>query len=395
VTLYDKKLDMKINLITEKSLDTGLCFDKPLSENVHQPEAIFLTGATGFIGAFLLNELLQKTTADIYCLVRNNSKNASHRLKENRQFYKLISTKDQQRVIPVLGDLSLPNFGLSNERFQALGQKIDLIYHSAARMNPIDSYEVMKETNVSGTREILHFAAICQTKPIHYISTLGVFSNTYQQNLTETEQPEWNEGLISGYNQSKWVAEQLLITARNRGLPLCIYRPDIVLGHSQTGIINFKDYFLCNVLLTCIQLGTFPLINTLINFMPVDYVSQSIIYLSQQKSSYGKNFHLSHPHPLPWEQLGVEINTLGYRLKNVSYQQWVTKIISQSIKNPQDKRLSIMRKRFELNKPIYLFSKKPTIDATNTNQGLTHTGIICPPIDSALLKIYLDYFQNL
>ena len=382
-----------LDLKTEIALDTGVCFNQSLSKNIDTPKAIFLTGATGFIGAFLLDELLQQTTANIYCLVRDNQQEATHRLKDNLQFYNLYQNNNKQRIITVSGDLSLPYFGLTKTQFQSLAQKIDLIYHSAARMNPIDSYDVMKKTNVLGTREILRFAAMGQTKPVHYISTLGVFSNTYQQTLTETEQPQWDDGLVSGYSQSKWVAEQLLITARNRGLPLCIYRPDIVLGHSQTGIINFNDYFLCNVLLTCIQLGVFPSINTVINFMPVDYVSQSVVYLSQQKNSYGKNFHLCHLHPILWKNLEIEINALGYQLKSVSYEQWVAEIISQSKKNPQDKRLTRMRTRFELNKPIYLFSKKPTIDTANTDKGLANTDIICPPIDRTLLKIYLDYFQ--
>ena len=381
-------------LKTEIALDTGVCFNQPLSENIDTPKAILLTGATGFIGAFLLNELLKKTTADIYCLVRDNNQEAAHRLKDNLQFYNLHQNNNKQRIITISGDLSLPHFGLSNTQFQSLAQKIDLIYHSAARMNPIDSYDVMKKTNVLGTREILGFAAMGQTKPVHYVSTLAIFSNTYQQTLTETEKPQWDEGLISGYSQSKWVAEQLLIEARNRGLPLCIYRPDIVLGHSQTGIINFHDYFLCNVLLTCIQLGQFPSINTVINFMPVDYVSQSIIYLSQQKSAYGKNFHLCHPQPILWNNLKIEINALNYKLKSVSYKQWVAEIINQSKKHPQDKMLSIMRKRFELNKPIYLFSKKTTVDTTHTDQGLINTGVSCPSIDRTLLKIYLDYFQS-
>ncbi len=384
-----------LNLKAKIALATNIYFDKPLSAQINAPKAIFLTGATGFIGAFLLNTLIQKTNATLYCLVRGNqSQDAVCRLKDNLQFYNLCQNNEIQRIITVPGDLSLPNFGLSDTQFQALAQKIDIIYHSAARMNPIDAYEVMKRTNVLGTHEILRFAATGQTKPLHYLSTLGVFSHRYQQVLTETAQPQWDDDLISGYNQSKWVAEQLLITARNRGLPLCIYRPDIVLGDSQTGIINFEDYFLCNALLTCIQLGKFPLIDTLINFMPVDYVSQSIIYLSQQKDSYGKNFHLCHPHPIAWKTIGAEMKALNYPLKNVSYQQWVADIISQSKKNPQDKLLAKMRKRFELNKPIYLFSKKPSIDRTNTDKGLTNTEIICPPINKTLLKTYLDYFQS-
>ena len=379
-------------------LDPTIRFDQPLSKHLQSPKAIFLTGATGFIGAFLLDELIQKTTATIYCLVRSSEQQALERLKSQLQYYGLWQANYNERIIVINGDLSQPCFGLSDAQFYRLAEKIDLIYHSAALMNPFDSYQQMKGINVLGTQEVIRLAALAQTKPIHYISTLGVFSNSYndlKRPLTETELPVYDEGLSSGYSQSKWVAEQLLRTAKEQGCPVSIYRPDIVLGHSQTGAISPAGHFLCNVLLASIQCGSFPTIETMINFVPVDYVSRAVVYLSMQQGTDGKTFHLDNPQPVLWQQLWTEIEALSYPVKQVTYEQWCADVIALSMKHPDNIKLAIVRKRLESGKSIYLFSDKPIVDSSHTRQGLSASDIVCPAIDRHLLSVYLNYFQSL
>ncbi|MEL6165115.1 MAG: SDR family oxidoreductase, partial [Cyanobacteria bacterium J06628_3] len=135
------------------------------------------------------------------------------------------------------------------------------------------------------------------------------------------------EGLENGYCQSKWVAEKLVMEARERGLPVSIYRLARVTGHSQTGICNTDDLF-CRLIKGCIQMGIAPQMDGVVdNLTPVDFVSKAIIHLSQQKETLGKAFHLLNPRSTSMNELFKLIPTLGYPLEQVPYQKWFENII--------------------------------------------------------------------
>ncbi|MFM6306724.1 MAG: SDR family oxidoreductase, partial [Dolichospermum sp.] len=134
--------------------------------------------ATGFLGAYLLSELLHKTTADIYCLTRCiNREDGKNRLQKDLEFYLLWEETFSDRIIPVVGDLSQPLLGLSEEDFKKLAKTIDIIYHNGAYVNSARPYSSLKPANVLGTQEVIRLASILQTKPIHFTSTLGFFFN--------------------------------------------------------------------------------------------------------------------------------------------------------------------------------------------------------------------------
>ncbi|MFM5892271.1 MAG: SDR family oxidoreductase, partial [Dolichospermum sp.] len=156
------------DLAEELILDPSIQFINPLSENFLEPKSIFLTGATGFLGAYLLSELLHKTTADIYCLTRCiNREDGKNRLQKDLEFYLLWEETFSDRIIPVVGDLSQPLLGLSEEDFKKLAKTIDIIYHNGAYVNSARPYSSLKPANVLGTQEVIRLASILQTKPIH------------------------------------------------------------------------------------------------------------------------------------------------------------------------------------------------------------------------------------
>jgi acyl carrier protein len=110
---------------------------------VSHPKHILLTGATGFLGAFLLKELLQQTEAHIYCLVRaaNRSEGLS-RLQTTLEKYQLWHPAfNHSRIIPILGDLAQPLLGLAPQEFARLAAQIDTIYHNGADVNFFKSYQ--------------------------------------------------------------------------------------------------------------------------------------------------------------------------------------------------------------------------------------------------------------
>ena len=388
-------VDLKAEAVLDSSIRPVTLSFQPVLE----PERIFLTGGTGFLGAFLIEELLQQTYAHIYCLVRaTNVEEGKNKLIKNLQQYALWDDSFNSRIIPVVGDLSQPLLGIGAEQFQILATNIDTIYHSAALLNYVYPYSALKAANVLGTQEILKLACQIKVKPVHYVSSVAVFeSNAYAGKVVkEDDEFEHWEGIHLGYSQTKWVAEKLVKIAGDRGLPITIHRPPLIAGHSQTGVSNTHD-FICLMAKGCLQMGSFPEVDYMLDMSPVDYVSKAIVHLSRQKESIGKAFHLQHPQPVPLTVLVDWVRSFGYPVDVISYDAWQEKLINNvtSAENPlYTLRPFLLERRAEeqLTIPdLYLKARRPEISCENTLNALAGSGIICAPIDSKLFMTYTAY----
>lgn len=300
ISRIEEQLDLGAEVVLDPSIDPLQVPFEPKDE----PESIFVTGGTGFLGAFLIQELLYQTKADIYCLVRAaHPESGKNRLLQNLQQYKVWEEQYGSRIIPVIGDLSKPLLGITLEQFNLLAAKIDIIYHSAALLNYVYPYSGMKAANVLGTQEILRLASQVKRKPVHHVSSIAVFESAAYAGkvVQEGDNFDEHEGIFLGYSQTKWVSEKLVKIAGSRGLPVTIYRPPLISGHSKTGVSNTED-FTCLMLKGCVQMKAFPDIDYWLDMSPVDYVSRAIVYLSQQPESISKAFHLQHPQPIHLSQ---------------------------------------------------------------------------------------------
>jgi len=189
-------------------------------------------------------------------------------MQRNLEYYSLWDDHFRFRMTPVPGDLSEPYLGLAMEQFQTLATQVDTIYHNGAWVNWVQPYHALKATNVHGTQEVLRLASQMKVKPVHFTSTLAVFPFSGEA-FREQDNLDHKKYLYGGYAQSKWVAEKLVTMARSRGLPICIYRPSVVTGQSQTGCFN-TDAYLENMIKGCIHLGYVPTIDSIVDMVPVD-----------------------------------------------------------------------------------------------------------------------------
>ncbi|MCF4968894.1 non-ribosomal peptide synthetase [Nostoc sp. CMAA1605] len=380
------------DLKAEAVLDPNIHIPRQHCDHYHQPQRIFLTGATGFLGIHLLDELLQQTQADIYCLIRaSNTQQAQQRLQSQLKFYKLWEGIDTKRIIPVAGDLAKSYLGLSKSEFQQLASEIDVIYHCGALINVIYPYSVLKGANVLGTQEIIRLASETKVKPLHFISTTSVLlaSSPNEDGLIlESDPLEQYQVLDNGYVQSKWVAEQLVMQARDLGLPVAIYRAARITGHSRTGVSNTDDLW-CRLVKGCLQTKIAPDVDLKDNLTPVDYVSKIIVHLSGQKPSLGKAFHLVNPDSTSLKHLFNLLRALGYPVQLIPVEQWHSEITRhQQMSDPDNLRfLSHI-----IPKTTADTYKEPELDYQNTINGLVNTDIMYPTLDKNLLKTYISYF---
>ncbi|MGF1523406.1 MAG: amino acid adenylation domain-containing protein [Leptolyngbyaceae cyanobacterium] len=392
----------KINLQAEAVLDPDI---RPtgIAHNPNTlPAAIFLTGATGFLGAFLLYELLMQTQATIYCLVRSASLDSGRqKIQKSLASYLLWHESFSDRIIPVIGDLSQPLLGLSEQHFQRLASQLDVIYHNGALVNFTYPYQVLKAANVLGTQEVLRLACQVQVKPVHFISTIGAIKpkNPHTKLVREDANLDNTKISSSGYTQSKWVAEKLVVIARERGLPVCIYRPGRISGHSQTGVCNTSDHTY-RMIKGCIQLGNVPNQDVRLNLSPCDYVSKAIIHLSRQPESLGKAFHLHNQRPLALSAMIQYMRSLGYPVELIPYDKWRSQLVNN--KDTSGNALYPLISIFSEAEPQANASdtnpddkitrtETPEYDCKNTLTGLAGSSIICPPVDAQLFSVYFSY----
>ncbi len=354
------------------------------------PRAIFLTGATGFLGAFVLAELLERTDATVHCLVRaRTASEGIRRLEGILSRYDLPALKLAARVACVPGDLSKARFGLEPLAFDRLSGTVDTIFHSGASVNFVFPYEALEASNVGGTEEVLRLAAAAGAR-LHHVSTIGVFPGGLGRHgaVLEDARADQPERLPLGYMRAKWVAEELVVQARQRGLDATIYRPGTISGHSSSGAFN-PDDFVCALMKGCVELGLAPRVDAPINLAPVDYVSSALVRIALTSTPSSGNHHLVGPRAVPWTDLVAWIRDLGYPLEELPYAEWRSVLVERA--EATGNALAPLLPLFvghEDTDWLHL----PTYDEARTACALEGTGIACPPVDEALVRRYVERF---
>lgn len=379
-------------LNAEAQLDANITAGDLVYEHVKEPKHILLTGATGFVGAFLLHDLLKLTSATVYCLLRaDDLEKGVLRLKNNLEAYLLWDNSFRDRIKPILGDLGAPKLGLTDEEFKQLASQVDVIYHNGAMVNFVYPYQAHKTSNVLGTQEILRLASQIKLKPVHFVSTLSIlYSGGVNDGRVFREDTNLDDigAPFGGYAQSKWVAEKLIEQARERGLPVAIYRPGLVSGHSVSGAWN-TDNLISSMTRACVLLGSVPSLDVMVNIVPVDFVSGAIIHLSKNPKNFGKVYHLDNPEPLHFSKLAGWLTDQGFNARVVSFDEWRAELFRQVphlSSGGWEPYLPLLEEVEE--KQVFM----PEFDLSNTLTGLNGNHIACHPVNAQLFSTYLEYF---
>lgn len=330
--------DLPAVLKADAVLDEDIVPTSKEYTSLDKANTLLLTGATGFLGAFLLHDLLESTSAKIICLVRfidpseqKDRPSGIARIRRNLLDLGLWRDSIMERVEILPGNLSRKRLGLTPDVFDELADKVDVIVHAAATVNLVYPYAALRGANVGGTREILRLAARAGAT-VQYVSTNGVLARS--QGKTG-----WDEDamldvssvptqLADGYGQTKWVAEQLVYEAGARGLPVKILRAGTISGHSTTGSANAWD-LLTALIVESIHLGYAPDVEGWrAEMSPVDWVSRAIVHLAEQTSAPKDVkekqlvYHLGDPEPVDMCAVFDQLKDLGYPTERIAWDEW-------------------------------------------------------------------------
>jgi short-subunit dehydrogenase len=253
----------------------------------------FVTGATGFIGRNLVEQLLERE-GTVYVLVREGSRG---RLEELRSRWDVAD----DRVVPVVGDLSQPALGVSEDDVAKLRGSIDHFFHLAAIYDMTADAESQRIANVHGTRHAVELAERIEAGCFHMVSSIAA-AGLYQGRWRETMFEEAENLDTHPYFRTKHDSERVVREECSR--PWRVYRPGIVVGHSETGEIDKVDgpyYFfkLIRRLRNAIPqwIPMLGIEGREINLVPVDFVARAMDHIAHQDGLDGRAFHLTDPNP--------------------------------------------------------------------------------------------------
>jgi NAD(P)-dependent dehydrogenase (short-subunit alcohol dehydrogenase family) len=352
----------------------------------------FVTGATGFIGRHLLEQLL-KREGTIHALVREGSRGRLDELADR------LDAGD--RIVPVVGDMTKPALGI-----EGFSEKVDHFFHLAAIYDMAADEEEMIKANVEGTGHVVEFANSIEVGHFHHTSSIAVagrFKGLFREDMFDEEQK-----LPHAYHQSKFDSERLV---RNEvKAPLRVYRPGIVVGNSVTGEMDKVDgpYYFFKLIqrLRHALPEWFPIVGPEggnANLVPVDFVARAMDHIAHMDDGDlpCHTFHLVDPEPL---STGEALNEFAKAAHAPRFAMRVDAHLTNVIPKPvasglkaiptiKNIRESILR---DLHIPPSVIENRDfdaDFDARETQRALHGTGIAVPPLSTYAPKLW-DYWER-
>src|SRR5689334_12643647 len=357
----------------------------------------FVTGATGFIGRYLVEQLLHNREGDIHVLVRAGSQDKLDKLIAERW-------DGSDRIKPVTGDLTEPNLGVADEWIAANRGSVDHFFHLAAVYDMTADDQTNERMNVQGTRNAVALANALEAGHLHHTSSVaaaGLYRGLFREDMFDEGQQ-----LPSAYHRTKFESEK--IAREESTVPWRVYRPAVVVGNSQTGEMDKIDgpyYFFKAIQKLRHWLPEWvPLIGPELgytNIVPVDYVAAAMDHIAHQPDLDGQAFHLTSPKS---QRSGAVLNTfaraahapqLGLRVDKRLIDALPKGTISMLMKLPplKDVRRTMLADFGIPEEVLEHVGFTAQFDTRDTERALAGTEIAVPELDSYADKLW-DYWER-
>jgi NAD(P)-dependent dehydrogenase (short-subunit alcohol dehydrogenase family) len=357
----------------------------------------FITGATGFIGRHLVARLLERD-GTIYVLVREGSRG---RLEELRSAW----DAPEDRIVPIVGDVTQPRMGVSDDDLERLRGDVDHLFHLAAVYDMTADAEAQRVANVEGTRHMAELAEAVAAGRVHMVSSIaaaGLTKGTFREDMFDEAEDVDNHP----YYQTKHESEAVVRNELER--PWRVYRPGIVVGHSETGEMDKIDgpYYFFKLIqrLRGALPQWFPTIGIEgreVNIVPVDFVAKALDHIAHQEGLDGRAFHLTDPKP---KTAGQVVNIfaraahapeaqmrLDSRVLNVVPDQMRSGLMMlPPVKRISDQVLGDLG----IPREVLTYINYPTkFDSREAQTALEGSGIQVPPLETYADRLW-DYWER-
>jgi len=357
---------------------------------------VFLTGATGSLGAQVLAELLTRDGVLVHCLIRAaDPTEADQRLRG--VLHKTGSTARAERAHAVLGSLDRPALGIDSAQYRTLADTVDSVVHVGASVDFLRSLDALAPANVGGTLEILELCRSGRPKQLTYISTLGVVAQCAPPDgvVLEDADPRSAAFLEGGYDQSKWIAERLVADAASRGLSVRTVRPARIVGHSESGAWS-RDDLAVRIFLASLEMQAAPDLPGDLAAFAVDDAARAIVQIAADAASAPNVLHLVPPRAVTMRQIAAWCAELGYAMQLLDPHSWAERVrraVDADRSHPMASLLPFLDTGADGSEP-FLNTRLPRFDGTQARTFLDRRGLAPRPLDRDMLERFLMRFER-
>ncbi|MGP8439727.1 amino acid adenylation domain-containing protein [Paraburkholderia fungorum] len=346
---------------------------------------MLLTGASGFLGIYLLHALCGRIDK-VICLQRCASADAGRAVLEEKAREAGLAI-DFSRVEVISADLAASQLGLDTSRWQQLAVEVDAILHCGAFVHHLHSYEAMKAANVGGTEALLRLALTQRQKPFCFVSTLSVGEMLEGAVRVDEQVSNARPLLDNGYLLTKWVGEQRVAEcARRFGLPALIARPGNITGDSRTGFSNFARNHFWLFTQGCLQLGAYPETAREVEMMPVDQLASAVTAMVLHPRAGIRVANLNNPFALSLRQWFAVLAACGLHAAAQAPADWQRRLAGLDASNG----LALIRDFYTGD----LSGAPLPVEQIDTLTELARHGVALTTDYGAMIRLYIGYLRD-